>query len=346
LNKQFGSTILSAAFVAILLLSGMLAVYRIPLVASQETLLHSHRIEGELPITDPISGVWWNAIPLQVPLSAQTTVAPMLLEPSIRAVTVRSLNNGSWIVFLLEWSDSTNNTSAVRTEDFTDGAAIQIPQSGESPPYVCMGQQDTAVNIWHWKGDWQADIDFVFRDAEQTYPNFWVDLYPYAVGGPPYTIPGSFPSQVRNLTLVGWAAGNPFSDPFRLSPIEDLIAGGFGTLTWEPHQNVVGRGVWKNGQWHVVFARPLQTGDPNDIRLYAGEQRSVAFAVWDGANREVDGKKAISAWLTLTIDRTGPPLVPFHLVNPIQAGAVLVLVLVIAMIAFAHKPTREERTAH
>ena len=91
-----------------------------------------------------------------------------------------------------------------------------------------------------------------------------------------------------------------------------------------------------------MFARPLQTDDPNDTRLYSDEQRSIAFAVWDGANKEVDGRKAISAWLTLAIDTAGPPLLPFHLVDPLQLGAVLVLVVVIVMFALSHKPAKEE----
>jgi len=313
-----------------------LSVLRIPLVASQETLLHSHKVEGELPITNPLSDVWWNTVPLQVPLSAQTTTPPKLLEISIRTVTVRSINNGTWIMFLLEWTDATQNNSTVRTEDFRDAAAIQLTPS-QTPPYVCMGQQDVVVNILHWKADWQADIDTTFRDVEQVYPNFWVDLYPHAIGGPPYTIPTSFPPEVRNLTLTGWAAGNPLSNPLKVTPVEDLIAGGFGTLTTETQQDALGRGVWKDGAWHVVFARPLQTGDPVDAQLSPGDQRPIAFAIWDGANQEVDGRKSISAWLTVSVDETGPPLVPLHLVDPIDAAAILVLILVIAMVAFSIK---------
>ena len=183
-----------------------------------------------------------------------------------------------------------------------------------------------------------------FRDVEHTYPNFWVDIYPYAVGGPPYTTPKAFPDQVRNLTVTGWAVGNPFWNPLKLSPIEDLTAVGFGTLASQPRQNVIGRGVWKNEEWHVVFARPLQAGDQKDTGFQVGEHRSIAFAVWDGANREVDGKKSISAWLTLTIDRTGPPLIPVHLINPLQVFAVLVLALVISMVAFSRKSTTQKET--
>ncbi len=345
MKRNLDGKLLTLAFISILFLATVLTLLRVPLVASQEVLLHSHKIDGQLPITDPLSGSWWNALPLQVPLSAQTTTAPMLFEPSIRSVTVRSLNNGTWIVFLLEWKDTTVNDSTTRTEDFTDGAAIQIPPTSQAPPYVCMGQPDAYVNIWHWKADWQADLNSVFHDVEQTYPNFWVDLYPHAVGGPPYTTPKSFPAETRNLTLTGWAAGNPLSNPLRLSPIEDLIAGGFGTLTYQPNQNLVGRGVWKNGEWHVVFARPLETNDTSDVRLNPGEQRSIAFAVWDGANKEVDGRKSISSWLTVGIDKTGPPLIPLHLIDPVRALALLVLILVIALVAFSFMTKTKGTTA-
>ena len=30
---------------------------------------------------------------------------------------------------------------------------------GDAPAFFCMGQLDHYINIWHWKADWQSDID-------------------------------------------------------------------------------------------------------------------------------------------------------------------------------------------
>ncbi|MBI2127011.1 MAG: hypothetical protein HYU02_06850 [Thaumarchaeota archaeon] len=142
-------------------------IYETPLVAGQEALLSSSALSGPLPITDPSSVNWQKAVSLQVPLSAQITTKPMNPNPSIRTVTVRSLNNGTWLAFSLEWRDSTPNMTTLKTESFRDAAAIQFPRT-QTQPFVCMGQLPDAVNIWHWKADWQKDIDVTRKSILQS----------------------------------------------------------------------------------------------------------------------------------------------------------------------------------
>jgi hypothetical protein len=168
-----------------------------------------------------------------------------------------------------------------------------------------MGQLPDAVNIWHWKGDWQKDIDVTFQELSDAYPNFWVSYYPFAVGGPPYSRPLPDVTKINKTFVAGWAAGNPFSNPLRATPVEDLVAGGFGSLTSQPQQDVIGRGEWKDGTWKAVMARPLTTIDPSDTQFSVGTNKPVAFAVWDGANNEVNGRKSVSAWIVLNILREG-----------------------------------------
>jgi len=43
----------------------------------------------------------------------------------------------------------------------------------------------------------------------------------------------------------------------------------------------------------------VKTSDPNDVQFKKGASIPIAFAVWDGANVERDGQKAISTWFTL-----------------------------------------------
>lgn len=327
------------------ILSSVLTVYNVPLALSQEAVLQSKRIVGAVPLSDPNATAWTKALPVEVPLSAQTTAFPMLLAPSIKSVTVRAIHNGTWIAFLLEWRDTTRNTSTSRTEDFRDAAAIQFPLSA-TQPFVCMGQLGNTVNVWHWKGDWQEDIETTFRDVIDTYPNFFVDYYPHAVGGPPYsTVP---PANVSRAFIAGWAAGNPLSDPFKLTPIEDLVAGGFGTLTSQPHQDTVGRGVWSRGTWQVVFARPLVTVDENDARFSPGKKKPIAFAVWDGGNREVDGRKSVSSWLVLDVEAPPPSEVGVSLSfyqTVALAGIFILSIAILLLTAKISDRTAKSRTA-
>lgn len=102
--------------------------------------LTSVYVEGPLPITDPDSTLWKKAIALQIPLSGQTVVAPMRLEPFTKSIQVKSLNNGSWIAFLITWSDPTKNDRTVKIDEFRDSVAIQF--AGSVLVFICMGVRD------------------------------------------------------------------------------------------------------------------------------------------------------------------------------------------------------------
>ncbi|MCA9473595.1 MAG: hypothetical protein KC594_16150, partial [Nitrospira sp.] len=56
----------------------------------------------------------------------------------------------------------------------------------------------------------------------------------------------------------------------------DMSAKGFKTLRLQEQQDVSATGIWQDGVWKVVFSRPLQTGDENDIQIDPGKWTSVA----------------------------------------------------------------------
>ena len=60
---------------------------------------------------------------------------------------------------------------------------------------------------------------------------------------------------------------------------------------------------WAKGSWRVIIARPLITGVADQAQFTHGSLVPVAFAVWDGANKERGGKKSASAWFKMAITR-------------------------------------------
>ncbi len=97
----------------------------------------------------------------------------------------------------------------------------------------------------------------------------------------------------------GRATGNMLSDAsMRRSPVEDLNAEGFSTLTTQAHQDVDGEGNWSNNRWSVVFKRALATDDSNDTQ-FSGGKTPMAIAIWNGQNKERNGQKAVTQWQTL-----------------------------------------------
>ena len=242
----------------------------IPLVSSQGMVIRAHYAPGPIPAA-PEDAQWKSIPPVLLPLSGQVITRPVWPEPAVRALTVRSVHNGTEIAFLLEWEDNTKN-DRLSPGTFRDGAAIGLPL-GEAPAFFCMGQLDHYINIWHWKADWQSDIDR--RAARATERN-------------------RQPGQSRTFETI----------PRRRSSVEDLIGGGFSTLTTKEQQGrIQGQASWKDGVWHVVMRRPLgSTGYENEARLEPGRLQAISFAVWNGENKERNGQKAVAPWFQLWID--------------------------------------------
>ena len=267
-TKKISSHPLLLLFLFILVVAGVLVGFGVPLVSSEGMIIRARLVEGELP-TGPKDASWAKVSPMTLPLSGQVITRPVWPEPTARALTVRSLHNGTEIAFLLEWQDNTKN-DRLTPGTFRDGVAIGLPL-GDAPAFFCMGQLDHYINIWHWKADWQSDID---RRAAKTSEK--------ARDG------------VRTFEVI----------PRRVSSVEDLIGGGFSTLTTKEKQGrVQGKAAWKDGVWHVVMRRPLVSEEQeNEAKLIPGRVQTVAFAVWNGENKERNGQKAVAPWFQLIID--------------------------------------------
>lgn len=219
-----------------------------------------------------------------IPLMPQTLIRPFG-GGTIKEVRIRALHDGAMIYIELSWADPTRNATPRRQTEFTDAAALQWPAQPGGLPNPFMGDPRQPVNIWQWKASWQDEL-VQARDLRTAYPAMSVDYY--------YDTRFLQEEAARRAFNAGAAAGNLLSLPTRTSAVEDLAAWGFGTLTTQPHQDVVGFGAWQSGRWTVLLARPLRTQDPADVQFRPGETVSVNFAVWDGGNRDRNGQKNVT----------------------------------------------------
>lgn len=261
---------LLSILVGLLVLAFVLGLLNIPIVSSEGMLIRSHLISGEIPTT-PDDPAWGKIPTIVLPLSGQVITRPAWPEPSARMLSLRSVHNGTDIAFLLEWQDNTKN-DRLSPGTFRDGAAVGLPL-GDAPAFFCMGQLDHYINIWHWKADWQSDIDRRAARAGES---------------------KSGTGEVRRFEVI----------PRRASSVEDLVGGGFSTLTTKVSQGrVQGNAIWKDGMWRVVMRRPLASTDPeNEARLEPGRLQAIAFAIWNGENKERNGQKAVAPWFQLSVD--------------------------------------------
>jgi mono/diheme cytochrome c family protein len=219
-------------------------------------------------------------------------------------LNVRAMHDGKEITMLLEWDDATHDATAMRVQDFRDAAAIELSGTSD-PPFFAMGQKGQFVNIWMWKSERQADMEPAFQDLEKVYPNIGIDSYPNLLKSP-YEQPTRHALTLdSNPTYVtAWGAGNIVADPTRHSAAEDLYAQGFGTLRAHPpaDQAVDAKGVYEIGSYRVMFRRALKAPGDHAVALQPGTTLPVAFAIWNGAFGDRDGKKSVTIWQDLKLD--------------------------------------------
>jgi len=242
--------------------------------------VHATRVK-KLPVS-PADPAWDRFDPVRIPLN------PLWPEQDlIPAVAVRAVHDGKRVAILCQWEDPIVDGGPVRVQDFQDAIALQFSVNGTTP-FLGMGDAKNPVNIWQWKAGWQQEIEGVRPDVSTIYVSMHVDRYP----------------ETKPLFRTAEAAGNDLAQPAHKSPVEDANARGFGTFTAQPPagQNVQGKGIWRDSHWNVVFVRDLKSKDSNDVKFAVGKPVPIAFGVWDGQNRDRNGRKVISNWLKLLLE--------------------------------------------
>ena len=273
------AVVLAAAAVAIV--TGMLGV----MPASSQVQVVPVRSAASVPGDDPFAAFWNDVQPVSVALSAQNVTRPMG-GGTVDTLRVRAAHDAKRLYVVSEWADTTEDTTIATTTSYSDAAAVEFPAAGTSRiPAFCMGDPTAGVNIWHWKAVWQNDLDHGFTTNRKQYPDMQVDYYP----------------QADDSTFqTGLAAGNPLAVREHTSPIENLVAAQFGTLTHADVQDVSGVGRWKDGHWRVLFSRPLD-GTEGAPSFTPGQKTNAAFAVWNGSAGQRDGIKSVSQFVDLQI---------------------------------------------
>ncbi|MFQ6071113.1 MAG: ethylbenzene dehydrogenase-related protein [Methanosarcinales archaeon] len=238
----------------------------------KELVLVAKYIEGDISL-DPYSAIWKDVQGTEVPLTFQALFIPWG-KSAKGPVTVKALHNGKEIYFMLEWSDETKNIDTSETDQFADASAIMFPLKETNPSSIMMGFL-SRVNIWYWRSD--RDLEYWTGTSNITTA---VDFYPE--------------DEVIKL----------FKEPKEVGPVQDLVAEGPGTLTQkERKSDVLGKGLWRENKWRVVFKRTMKTIGDDDFQFEAGKKINIAFAVWDGEKQERGPRKSISDWVMLKIEK-------------------------------------------
>ena len=283
--RRTGVLVLAVAVAA------LLTVFDTRLAAPQGNRLVALGTEGDVPVQEPFDPFWERIPRTDIALSAQQQVAPM--GGHRWTISARAVHDDENLYVQLEWPDETHNRSAGSVDEFTDAVALEFPAvAGVQVPALCMGDPTASVNIWQWKAASQTQMAQGPQTTKEKYPNAEVDMYPF---------------HDEETFYPGRAVGNPVSVAGRSTPVDNLVAGGFGTLTADPDTSVNGWGEWRDGKWRVVFQRSLAPGKEGNVNLPLGASTNAAFAVWDGAAGERDGMKSVGNFITLDVSSRSMP---------------------------------------
>ncbi len=230
--------------------------------------IYSQTIEKEIDLK-PDSPIW-NGV-----ASFEINLTPVRARKNpITRLTVQSVHNDKEIAFRLEWEDPKPNGAV--NDTYLDQSAVQFALNQDNileGPFFGMGERNKPVNIWHWR----ADVRQRIYNGENLKPN-------------------------RSHSILHPSSGlllNPFTE----SSVEEINSEGFGSLSIQPveDQQVKGMGQWKNGRWSVVFSRDKKTTSRWDIKFSNGKPVLLAFALWDGDNKDKNANKMVSFWNILTL---------------------------------------------
>ncbi|MFN8222339.1 MAG: ethylbenzene dehydrogenase-related protein [Gaiellales bacterium] len=251
-----------------------------------EPVIEVARSRVTLPVAEPGSDAWNDAPESIVPLLAQRVAPPYLDAVGASELSVRALTDGGNLALRLSWEDaSVDDLDGVRR--YHDAVAVMLPTRAGKAPAITMGAGGEAVHILQWRATWQRDLAGK-SGVDQIYPRVVHDVMPDDI----------LPPATAARYWVGRAAGNPLSQAKRTTPIEQIVAEGFGTTTHLRRDDANGRGEHDGKRWAVSLGFPVARdgiGEP----IGADGDWSVAFAVWLGQRLNRGGRKHYATWVPL-----------------------------------------------
>lgn len=258
--------------------------------ATAEPQIRADRAPATARIDDPDAAFWAQLPETAIATLAQVVVAPMRPVPAVGELRVRAAHDGQFVALRIEWEDPAPDIDTV-VDRFGDQVAVQFPAdpASEVQPMPMMGHLGAPVRILQWRAVLQHELQHGAPTIKDLYPNAVVDLYPDRL----------LSGEEVQPYAGGRGLGNPVSRPRALSPVLSQVAHGWGSLTATFDQEAGGKGVWRDGRWQVVITYPLAHEGRTGLR--AGSESVVAFAVWDGGQREVGSRKAWTAWVPLLL---------------------------------------------
>ncbi len=243
---------------------------------------------------------WDDVERVYIPLVGQIIVEPRWFDPRVDGVWVQALHDGESVTIRVSWSDPNRSPDPDWADWKSQVVSLMAPQEGNPP-------------------------------AEGPTPDQLVLQFPMEMPqgmDRPYFMSGD---NRRPVYLWQWRSDSD-------SALEGE-ARGIGTESFQTEgQDLTVSASHQDGQWQVMFTRPLVTDDEADLDFVTGTAIPLALFAWDGDNGELGTRGAVSSWYFLYLQDATP--------NTVYIAPALAMMLTAALgflvVGRAQKRERED----
>jgi len=224
-------------------------------------------VQGKLP-TGPDDSLWARIEPAYVPLVGQIIQKPRWFLPTVDALWVQALHDGTRLALRLTWHDPSHSPSPAWDEWL--GRIVQTASDSDGPIPATQGPDRMVVQF----------PKQVSEDAER----------PYFLGG----------STRRPAYLVQWS-----SDSDRVEEGTGTGLGRFAPQAGSARWSHAAR--FENGEWQLQLMGALAPTDTAAAPAFRpGQPVPIAFFAADGSNGEEGVRGSVSAWYSIYLEVPTP----------------------------------------
>ena len=206
-----------------------------------------------------------------LPLVGQIIVMPRWFDPRVDGVWVQAAHDGESVAVRVSWSD---------------------PNSSPDPEWA----------------DWKSQVISLMQPKEGD---------PQDEGPTPDQLVVQFPMEMPEGMERPFFLRGDNRRPVYLwqwqSDLDGALEGearGVGTEAFQSEaQDLTVDVSYADGQWQVMFTRPLVTDNEGDLDFVTGEAIPMALFAWDGDNGESGTRGAVSSWYFLFLEDATPATV-------------------------------------
>jgi DMSO reductase family type II enzyme heme b subunit len=224
-------------------------------------------VQGKLP-AGPDDSLWTRVEPAYVPLVGQIIQKPRWFLPTVDALWVQAMHDGTRLALRLTWHDPSRSPDPAWDEWL--GRLVQTASDADGPIPATQGPDRIVVQFPRQ----------VSEDAER----------PYFLGG----------STRRPAYVVQWS-----SDSDR---VEEGIGTGLGRFASQAGAHRWSHTVrFENGEWQLQLVGALNPIDTAAAPAFRPSQPvPIAFFAADGSNGEAGARGSVSAWYSIYLEVPTP----------------------------------------